>query len=109
MRSTYDQFRKCVAKESHTDNEFTDCLDWDKLSDDATRKDHLVACAEQSSNSTLLVVEQCNMLWIRPLVLGCYSDLVYELIVIIHYNYSTIWLFYDLNNSNAPECLYQRL
>lgn len=62
-------------EESHSENEFTDCMDLEKLSDHLTRKEHLVACGEQSSNATLLAVEYCNMLHMRLLDPVCYSDL----------------------------------
>ena len=73
-QSTHEQFRICVAEESHADNEFTDCLDRNLSTDPDKKKDHMVACAKLSSNGTMIVIEHCSMLWIQSLNLGCYSD-----------------------------------
>ena len=73
-RSTHDQFATCVAEESLADNEFTECLDRELSTDPDKKKDHIVACAKESSNGTMIIIEHCSMLWIQSLNLGCYSD-----------------------------------
>ena len=73
-RSIHEQFWTCVAEESHADSEFTNCLDRNLSTDPNKNKDHIIACAKQSTNGTLVVIEHCSMLWIESLNLGCYSD-----------------------------------